>query len=100
MNLRRHEDAKARSILGIMRNPREGRSMTLPVIEADAAQARWVADQLVEQLLTEDLLGIGVPPLHPDAGSIDACAKAKRLFEGAPCFRTVVLNAAFNGYPP
>jgi hypothetical protein len=76
--------------------------MTLPATfhEDDVAQARRTADQLVEQLLTEDLIGIGVPPLHPDAGSKDACAKIKRLFEGAPWFRTEVLRAALNGYMP
>jgi hypothetical protein len=77
-------------------------AMTLPatLIEAEIAAARRDADQLVEQLLTEDLLHIGIPILRPDAGHVDACAKIKRLFERAACFRAEILRAALNGYMP
>ena len=75
---------------------------TLPatLIEAEIAQARRVADQFVEQLLTEDLLKIGIPLLHPDAGKVYACAMMRKLFEGAACFRAEVLKWALNGYVP
>ena len=55
---------------------------------------------MVERLLTEDLLHIGIPILHPDFGQVDACIKIKRLFEGAACLRAEVLKAAMNGYKP
>jgi hypothetical protein len=76
--------------------------MTLPttLIEVEVTQARLLADELVEQLLNEDVLGIGRPPLHPEAGQVDAIAKAKDLFKDAACFRATVLSAALNGYMP
>jgi hypothetical protein len=70
------------------------------LIEAEIAQARRRADYLVEVLLTEDVLQIGVPPLHPDAGRIDAGGKIKQLFQGAACFRAQILMAAMNGHQP
>lgn len=75
---------------------------TLPatLITTEIAAARQCAEQLVEQLLDEDLLHIGVPTLHPDAGQVDACGKIKHLFQGAPCFRAEILTAALNGYLP
>lgn len=69
-------------------------------VAAEIVQAERCADQLVEQLLNEDLLHIGIPILHPDAGQIDACAKIKGLFAGEACFRAEILSAALNGYMP
>jgi hypothetical protein len=71
---------------------------TLP--EAEIAQARQLADQLVEILLTEDVLNIGTTLLNPDAGDITARDQCKCLFVNDPFSRQIVLNAALNGYMP
>ena len=90
----------AAAILGLDMGLAVATTLPTTLIEAEIAQAGRVADELVRQLLTEDLLHIGIPLLHPDAGQVDARAKIKKLFEGAACFRAEILRAALNGHMP
>lgn len=69
--------------------------MTLPTTfhQAEIAQAEWLAEQLVQQLLTKDLLQIGVPILSADVES----RMIKNLFQDVSFFRAEILQAALNG---
>jgi hypothetical protein len=77
-------------------------AMTLPATfhEVEIAQVRQLADQLVEQLLTEDLLGMGIPMLHPNAGQVSACRMYKSAFVENIFSRQTILQAALNGFAP